>query len=173
MYIGIVGINNVITPGSIPVPKTFEEAMVSPHFAEWLAVAKKEHRSLLDLNVFELLSLDDVPPRHSIIGSRWVFKLKTDWRFEGRLVTTGWSERHGISCGGIFVSIGRIESQQLLFAIATVKRWSVAAMDCSTVFLNGKLSDEVYMRKENECETKNSRGQPIIMKLRKSIYGLR
>ena len=98
-YIGIVGINNVITTGSIQVPNTFKEAMASPHSVEWLTAAKKEHQSLIDLNVFHLLFPDDVPPRHNVISSRWVFKVKTDGLFKGRVVATEWSQRHDIDCG--------------------------------------------------------------------------
>ncbi|CAM9174541.1 unnamed protein product [Sphacelaria rigidula] len=46
-------------------------------------------------------------------------------------------------------------------------------MDFSTAFLNGKLEEEVYMRQTPGFEKKNSRGQPLIMQLHKSIYGLR
>ncbi|CAM9619114.1 unnamed protein product [Sphacelaria rigidula] len=46
-------------------------------------------------------------------------------------------------------------------------------MDFSTVFLNGKLEEEVHMRQAPGFEKKNSRGRPFIMKLHKSIHGLR
>ena len=88
--------------------------MVSPHSVEWLAAAKKEHQSLLDLNVFHLISPGDVPPGHNIIGLRWVFKVKTEGRFKGRVVATGWSQRHGIDCESNLAPVCRIESQRLL-----------------------------------------------------------
>ena len=46
-------------------------------------------------------------------------------------------------------------------------------MDLFTAFLNGKLSEEVYMRQAPGFETKDSQGRPLIMKLSRSIYGLR
>ncbi|CAM9465176.1 unnamed protein product [Sphacelaria rigidula] len=147
--------------------------MASPHSAEWLTAARKEHQSLIDLQVFELVPPEAVPPGHNIIGSRWVFKVKTDGRFKGRVVGTGWSQRHGIDCGSTFAPVCRIESQRLLLAIAAANGWSVSAMDFSTVFLNGKLEEEVYIRQAPGFEKKNSRGRPFIMKLPKSIYGLR
>ncbi|CAM9120594.1 unnamed protein product, partial [Sphacelaria rigidula] len=102
------------------------------------------------------------------IGLRWVFKVKTDGRFKGRVVGTGWSQRHGIDCGSTFAP-----SQRLLLAIAAANGWSVSAMDFSTAFLHGKLEEEVYMRQAPGFKNKNSRGRPFIMKLHKSIYGLR
>ena len=33
--------------------------MDSPHSAEWLAAAKKNHKNIFDLNMFELLSSED------------------------------------------------------------------------------------------------------------------
>ncbi|CAM9483573.1 unnamed protein product, partial [Ascophyllum nodosum] len=115
----------------------------------------------------------DVPPGHNIIGSRWVFKVKEDGRFKGRVVATGWSQRHGIDCGSTFAPVCRIESQRLLLAIAAAHGWSVAAMDISTAFLIGKLSKKVYMRQAPGFETKDSQGRSLIMKLSRSIYGLR
>ena len=98
-YIGIVGIDNFTIPGSILVPNTFKEAMTSPHSAKWLAATKKGHQSLLELNVLELLSPDDIPPEHNITGSCCLFKVKRDGRFKGRVVATGRSQRHDIVCG--------------------------------------------------------------------------
>ena len=45
-------------------------------------------------------------------------------------------------------------------------------MDLWTEFLNKELSEKVCMRQAPGFEIKDSRGPPLIMKLRKSIYGL-
>ena len=128
-----------------------------------------EYQSLIDLNVFQFLSTDDVPPGHNIIDS--MVKTKTDGQFKGRVVTTGGSQRHGIDRGRTFAPVCCIGSP-LLVAVVVVNEWSAAAIESSTAFLNGKLFEEVYMRQAPGFETKNSRGRPLIMKLRISIYRL-
>ena len=66
--------------------------MASPHFAEWLAAAKKEHQSLLDLKVFELHFPDNVLPGYNIISSRWAFK--ANWTGDSKLES---SRRGGVN----------------------------------------------------------------------------
>ena len=140
--------------------------MALPNSTEWLATAKKEHQSFIELNVLQLVSPDDVPPGQNIIG---LFKVETDRQFKGRVVTTGWSQRHGIDCGSTFAPVCCIESQWLQLAIAPANGWSVVAMDVLTAFLNGELSGEIYKRQAQGFATKNSRGRPFILKLRRSI----
>ena len=92
-------------------------------------------------------------------------------RSKSRVVATGWSQQRGIDYERTFMPVCRIESQRLLLAIAAAYGWHVAAMDFSVAFLNVELSKEAYVRQTPGLETKNSRGRPQIMKLRRSICG--
>ena len=39
--------------------------------------------------VFNLVSPDSVPPEHTVIGTKWVFKVKADHKLKGRVVAQG------------------------------------------------------------------------------------
>ena len=173
-YIGTVGFDNVLPPAAISVPNTYAQAMNSPQSNEWEKAMRKELNSLDEHEVADLIPSNTVPPGSSVIGTRWVFRVKADGRFKARLVVQGWAQQHGIDCFTTFAPVCRLSSQRLLLAIAASRDWPVIAMDVQTAFLNGKLQENVYTKQEPGFEKINtSTGQPFVMKLRKSLYGLR
>ena len=136
---------------------------------------RKELNSLDEHEVEELVPSTEVPLGCSIIGTRWVFRVKTDERFKARLVVQDWAQQHGPDCFTTFAPIFRIESLRLLLAIAASRGWRVLAMHVQTAFLNGKLEEDVYTKQAPETgfEKINERtNRPLVMKLRKSLYGL-
>lgn len=67
-----------------------KEALTGPDEAQWLSAMEKEMESL-HTNVWDLVEL---PKGHKVIGSKWVFKLKTGAdglveRHKARLVAQG------------------------------------------------------------------------------------
>ena len=173
-YIGAVGMDNINPPASISVPNTYAQAMASPQAGKWEAAMRKELKSLDEHEVADLIPFTKVSPGCSIIGTRWVFRVKTDGRFEARLMVQGWAQQHGLDCFTTFAPVCRVESQHLLLAIAASRDWRVLAMDVQTAFLNEKLEEEVYTKQAPGFETIDERtNRPLVMKLRKSFYGLR
>ena len=57
---------------------------------------RKELNSLDEHEVADLIPSTEVPPGGYIIGTRWVFRVKTDGRFKARLVVQGWAHQHGM-----------------------------------------------------------------------------
>ncbi len=173
-YIGTVGIDNVLPPAAVEVPNTYKQAMRSPQATQWEKAMQKELSSLDDHEVADLIPFSSVPAGYSIIGTRWVYRVKTDGRFKARVVVQGWGQQHGIDCFTTFAPVCRIGSQRLLLAIAASKGWPVIAMDVQTAFLNGKLSEDVYTHQAPGFEKiESSTGKPLVWKLKKSLYGLR
>ena len=103
--------------------------MASPQAEEWEAAMGKELNSLDEHEVANSTPSTKVPPGCSIIGTRWVLRVKTDGGFKARLVVPGWSQQHGLDCFTNFAPVCRIESQRLLLAIAASRDWRLLAMD--------------------------------------------
>ncbi|WVZ53704.1 hypothetical protein U9M48_004609 [Paspalum notatum var. saurae] len=87
--------------------------------------------------------------RHSSIGLKWVFKLKSDEHGEivkhkTRLIAKGYVQQHGINFEEVFAPITGIESVRVVLALAAHCGWSVHHMDVKSTFLNGELVEEVY-----------------------------
>ena len=66
-----------------------ENTMESPQVTKWKETTNKEMGSLQKRAVFNLVTLDSIPPEHKVIGTKWVFKVKADHTLKGRVVVQG------------------------------------------------------------------------------------
>jgi hypothetical protein len=90
---------------------------------------------------------------------------------KARLVAKGFKQIQGVDYDKTFSPVAMLKSIQILVAIATFYDYEKWQMDIKTGFLNGNLSEDVYMiQPESFVETKNA-GK--ICKIQKSIYGLK
>ena len=87
----------------IAVPNTLKEAMESPQVTKWKETTNKDMGSLQKHAVFNLVSLDSVPPEYKLIGTKWVIKVKADHTLKGGVVVQGWGQLSGIDCGCTFI----------------------------------------------------------------------
>ncbi|CAB1098028.1 unnamed protein product [Ectocarpus sp. CCAP 1310/34] len=78
----------VLSPAAVEVRNTYKQAMASPQATQWEKVMRKELDSLNDHEVSDLIPFS-VPAGYSIIGTRWVYRVKTDGRFKARVVVQG------------------------------------------------------------------------------------
>ena len=82
---------------------------------------------------------------HKIIGSRWVYKVKADKSYIGRVVVLGWGQVPGVDCGGTFALVCRLQGICVVLAIAAEFDFECPQLDCITAFLNAKVEEEVYV----------------------------
>ena len=68
------------------VSNTFKEAMGLPQAARWKIASDKEIASLEKHGIFNLVPITPVSSKHKVVGTRWVFKIKVDSTYKGRLV---------------------------------------------------------------------------------------
>ena len=87
-----------------------------------------------------------VPAGHKIVGSRWVYKVKADKSYKGRVVVLGWGQVPGIDCGGPFAPVCRLQSVRMVLAIAAEFVFECWQLDYNTAFLNAKVEEEVYVK---------------------------
>jgi hypothetical protein len=126
-------------------PRSFAEA---EHDTAWQAAMSEEMNSIEQNDTWLLVEL---PHGHRPIGLKWVFKLKKNEagaviKHKTRLIAKGYVQQLGIDLDKVFVPVARLESVQLLLAVAAQESWSVHHMDVKSAFLNGDLGKEVYVR---------------------------
>ncbi|GKB31611.1 retrotransposon protein, putative, ty1-copia subclass [Tanacetum coccineum] len=95
---------------------------------------------------------DYLPPNGKTIGSKWLFKKKTDMdgnvhTYKARLVAKGFTQTYRVDYEETFSLVADIRAIRILIAIATFYDYEIWKMDVKTAFLNGHLSEEVYMVK--------------------------
>ena len=122
-------------------------------------------------------NLVDLPSGKSVIGCKWVFKIKTRSygtvdRYKARLVTRSFTQEYEIDYEKTFAHVARLSSVITFIAISMDRKWLLFHMDVKNSFLNGELSKEVYMK----LRPSNSYppGFPHrVFRLRRALYGLK
>nr|GFA08189.1 hypothetical protein [Tanacetum cinerariifolium] len=102
--------------GDLDEPANYKAALLDPESKKWLDTINVEMQSMKDNDVWVLVEL---PPNARTIGSKRLFKKKTD--------------------------MDDIRTIRILIAIAAYYDYEIWQKDVKTTFLNGHLFEEVYM----------------------------
>ena len=86
----------------------------------------------------------------SVIGCKQIYKIKTCSNrsiesYKAHLVAKGFTQEYRIDYEETFALVARISSIRALLAVAVASKWDIFQMDVKNAFLNGNLSEEVYM----------------------------
>lgn len=152
------------------IPKNITKALQSDDLDNWRQAMDEELASMKKYDVWDITLR---PADKKVIKSKWIYSLKENphsgqRRYKARLVTLGCGQRPGIDYEETFAPVVRIETIRLLLSISAQKGRKVKMYDVETVFLHGRLKEEIFMELPNEYQGKNQ-----ICKLKKSIYGLK
>ena len=84
------------------------------------------------------------------IGCKWVFKKKIDTEgkvvtYKARLVAKCNRKKQGVYYDETFSPIAMLKSIRILLTITAHYDYEIWKMDVKTTFLNGNLSEDVYM----------------------------
>lgn len=110
---------------------------------------------------------------HKIIGLRFILEQKANDRFKARLVVRRYSQEAGIDYGKTFGPVCCIGSQPIQLAIACEHDWPVYQVDIQVAFLQSPIKGEVYVKMAlGQEETDSKAGAPMVMKLKRRLYGL-
>ena len=151
-------------------PTTFDEANIDP---AWRAAMKEEMVAIEETGTWEAV---DLPAGHRPIGLKWVFKLKKDAqgvviRHKARLVAKGYVQRAGVDFDEVFAPVARLDSVRALAAVAAHEGWELHHLDVKSAFLNGELTEEVYVAQPPGFSIAGRERQ--VLRLHKALYGLR
>jgi hypothetical protein len=158
----------VISIVTLHEPHSYREASSNPL---WQAAMAEELDALSRTRTWDLV---DLPPEKSVVGCKWVFKIKTRSdgsieRYKARLVAKGFTQEYGIDYEETFAPVARLSSVRTLLAVAASRQWQLFQMDVKNAFLNGDLSEEVYMQPPPGL----SHPPDKVCRLRRALYGLK
>ncbi len=108
------------------------------------------------------------------ILNKWVLTKKRDKKghvvkYKARLVARGFTQRPGLDYDKMFSPVVRFETIRVLLAMVTSKKLKVRQLDVKGAYLNGILTQPIYM----EQPTGFGDGSGLVCLLIKSIYGLK
>ena len=154
-------------------PSSVDEALASADSDLWKIALNNEIDSLMKNNVW---NLEELPLNKKAIGCKFIFKKKIDGdgkisSFKCRLVAQGFSQKKGVDYEETFCPVVRFETIRALIAFSASNNAILHHMDVCCAFLNGNLSEEIYMRQPEGFVVKGK--EHMYCKLNKSIYGLK
>ncbi|GJX06924.1 putative ribonuclease H-like domain-containing protein [Tanacetum coccineum] len=130
---------------------------------------------LLQFKLLNVWTLVDLPRDKWAIGTKWVFRNKKDERGmvvknKARLVAQGHTQEKCINYDEVFEPVARIEAIRLFLAYASFKDFIVYQMDMKSVFLYGKIEEEVYVCQPPGFDDPHFPDK--VYKVEKALYGL-
>jgi len=129
-------------------PSSYDDALTRHDSTKWLDAMNKEIQQLGSTGTWELTEL---PADRKPVKCKWTFKLKHDYtgaisRYKARLVAKGFSQIPGIDFTETFAPVVCLETFRLLMAIAARYQLEIHVMDVIGAYLNGELSETIYMQ---------------------------
>nr|GEX46148.1 zinc finger, CCHC-type [Tanacetum cinerariifolium] len=105
--------------GDLDEPANYKATLLNPMSEKWLNAMNVEMQSINDNEVWVLVEL---PLNGKTVGSKWLFKKKTDMdgvvhTYKARLVAKGYTQTPGIDYEETFSSVADIRAIRILIAI--------------------------------------------------------
>jgi transposase InsO family protein len=160
----------VETTDKIDIPSNLQEAMRSPYADKWREACLDEMSALENNKTWELI---ENPGNHPVLTGKWVFDVKdlghNRFKFKARWVARGFNQQHGIDYDQTYAPVMHGKAWHILLAVAAQTGYKTRQFDVSNAFLNGDLSEKVYVEQPHGFE----KGTNRICSLLKSLYGLK
>jgi len=155
---------------SVIEPITVDEALSDDG---WILDMQEELNQFQRNDVWNLVPK---PQQKNIIGTKWVFRNKLNEQGEvvrnkARLVAQGYSQQEGIDYTETFALVARYEAIRLLLSYAVNHGIILYQMDVNSAFLNGVISEEVFVKQPPGFE--DLKHPDHVYKLKKSLYSLK
>ena len=156
---------------ALVVPTNLRQADASVFAEEWLEARHKELDRLVEMGTWHLVP---APQGANILGSKWVFALKTNpdgtiSRHKARLVVQGFGQIEGLDFEETFANTAGKMTVRGFLAIVTVLGMRVKQVDVTTAFLYGNVDKDIFMRQPPGHDD----GTSQVCKLRRALYGLK
>ena len=152
------------------LPENIEEMKKLEDWPNWKLTVEEELKSMADNDTWQLV---EPPQGRKIVDCKWVFRLKYNsdgsiQKRKARLVGKGFTQRYGFDFTETYAPVVRMVTARMMLAYANQHNLIVHQMDVKAAFLNGQITEEIYMRQPRGFEEGN-----MVCKLNKSIYGLK
>ncbi|KAD7478171.1 hypothetical protein E3N88_01307 [Mikania micrantha] len=155
---------------NITDPTTYTEACKLPAWQTTM------HEELAAIEKNQTWVLTTLPAGKNLVGLKWLYKTKVGpdgkiVKYKARLVAKGYSQQYGVDFLETFAPVARFETIRVVVAIAAQMGWPIHQLDVKSAFLNGDLSEEIYVEQPEGFLVKGK--EQMVYKLHKALYGLK
>ena len=152
-------------------PKSYNEAINSPHSEEWKYAMEREIDALTTNNTYTVVPL---PKDKHVISTKWVFTKKTTptgvEQYKARFVARGFCQIYGLEYFSTFSPTTNLTTIRMLLQIASQYDLNIHQMDVKNAYLNAPIDCEIYITPPEGFIMKNKNS---VWRLNKSLYGLK
>ncbi|GJX52954.1 ribonuclease H-like domain-containing protein [Tanacetum coccineum] len=153
-----------------PIPKSPFIALKDPN---WCNAMYDEYNALVKNGTWILVPR---PSDVNLVRSMWLFKHKfhadgTLSRYKARLVANGSNQQHGVDFDETFSPVVKPATIRTVLSLVVSRQWPIHQLDVKNAFLNGDLSETVYMHQPPGFV--DSRYPNHVCLLQRSLYGLK
>ncbi|KAH9803881.1 retrovirus-related pol polyprotein from transposon RE1 [Citrus sinensis] len=139
----------------------------------WFTAMKNEYDALIENRTWSLVPRTE---NQKVVGNKWVYRIKynTDGsvaKYKARLVAKGCQQIEGVNYFDTFSPVVKPATVRVVLSLAVMNQWIVRQVDVNNAFLNGELSEEVFMQQPEGFVDKSKSNH--VCRLHKALYGLK
>lgn len=147
---------------------TYKEAMVSPDAAGFMKAMELEIRTLLELDVFDIVPR----PLQKVISGVWAFKRKrypdgSIRKLKARYCARGFEQKQGVDYFETFAPVVMWLTVRLLLIMSILMDLETKQIDYTAAFVHAPIDCVVFVDMPKGFELPG-----MVWKLKKSLYGL-
>jgi len=153
-----------------PIPKSPITALQDPN---WNQAMNDEYSALVANKTWVLVPR---PSNVNITRCIWLFKHKYNAnrdleRYKARLVVNGKSQQVGVDCSETFSPVVKLVTISTVLSLTISNDWFIHQLDVKNAFLNGHISETIYMHQPPGFRDKEEPDHVCLLK--KSLYRLK
>ena len=126
------------------LPNNTSEALKEP---KWRRAMEDEYNALMKNKTWTLIPNSQ---NYKLVGKKWVYRVKenpdgTINKFKARPVAKGFLQTPGVDFKEIFSPVVNAATIIIVLTLAVNNDWKLRQVDINNAFLNGELTETVYM----------------------------
>ena len=152
-----------------------EAALGGKSRERWLVSMKEEVDALRKNETWRLVDRKDVLAKgNEVIDGKWVLRVKKGAdgkviKYKARWVARGFRQAYGVNFTETFAPVVSLKTVRIILALMAAKGWHARHVDIDNAYLQGRLSEEVYIEEPDYFKTDTAK----VCKLEKALYGLK
>lgn len=159
--------------GTDPDAPTFNQALSGLEADKYIEAMKEEITNLKRMDTWILV---DREPNMKVLKGTWAFRLKRTpdgvaYRHRSRFCVRGDQQEYGVNYFETFAPVVQWSTIRLLLILILTNKWTTRVIDYTNAFPQANIDTDIYV--EMPALFGNKAGGDKVLKLKKSLYGLK